>query len=491
MKLKDRTVSGIAWSVLTQVGTVGISFLTTFVLARLLSPDEFGLLGMATVFTGVIAVFRNLGLGASIVQDREISPEQLSGIFWLNGGVSVFLALITIASAPLVSRFYNKPSIASIMMTLSISLPLAALAMVPGALLTKRMAFKKLAFIRNMAMAAGSAIGITTAFMGFGVWALVFQRVTHTLASTLLQWIIVPWTPAWTLPYRKIKKQLHFGINLQAGSLLNYSSRNLDDLLIGKVVGAEALGTYQIAYRLMLWPLQKVSRVVGQVMFPALSTIQNDKERVKRVFLSAISSIALVTFPAVLGLWVVAPSAVRALLGEKWADVIPIFQVLCVLGLTQSIATNTGWIFLSQGRTDIRLKLQMGFSALFIVSFAIGINWGTIGVAACYAVANVLLTPIQFHVAGRLINMTFGDVVRAIAGIFGCAAGMATMVWTAGLLLPSDWPHWAYLAVQVPLGVTVYLASLYIFKVRAYGEVKATLIEQWYIRKAAPAKAKT
>ncbi|GBE06031.1 lipopolysaccharide biosynthesis protein WzxC [bacterium BMS3Abin10] len=479
MSLQDKTVSGILWSALARIGQEGMGFLTTLVLARLLSPDAFGLLGMVIVFTGFISMFQNLGLGPSIIQDREISQEQLSGIFWLNIGFSTLLALLTIGSAPLVSIFFNEPSITFIMMVLALNFPLSALAMVPDALLKKRMAFKKLAVIRNIATAVGSAVGITTAFMGMGVWALVWQGISHTFTKTLLEWIVVSWNPTWTLPYRKLKRQLQFGINLQAGSLLNYGSRNVDDLLIGKVIGASALGLYQMAYRLMLWPLQKVSGVVGEVMFPALSTIKDDTERVKSVFLRATRSIGFTTFPMVLGLWVIAPSAVYAVLGEKWAGVIPIFQVLCILGLTQSIATNTGWIFLSQGRTDIRLKLQIAFSTLFITSFIIGIHWGAMGVAVCYTVASLLATPIQFQVAGRLINMTFRDIVHAVASVFGCAVVMSVLVLGLGYVLPANWPHWAYLAVQVPFGIVVYVALVHIFDLTAYRDLRGLLEEQW------------
>ncbi len=478
MSLHDRTVSGILWNVSARIGQEGTGFLTTLVLARLLSPDAFGLLGMVIVFTGFISMFQNLGLGPSIIQDREISQEQLSGIFWLNMGFSALLAILTIGGAPLVSSFYNEPSITIIVMALTLNFPLSALAMVPDALLKKHMAFRKLAIIQNMATAVGSVVGITAAFTGMGVWALVWQGISHNFTKTLLEWIVVSWKPAWTLPYRKLKKQLQFGINLQAGSLLNYGSRNADDLLIGKVAGAGALGLYQMAYRLMLWPLQKVSGVVGEVMFPALSTIKNDKERVKRVFLRATRSIGFVTFPMVLGLWVIAPSAVYAVLGEKWAGVIPIFRVLCILGLTQSVATSTGWIFLSQGRTDIRLKLQIAFSALFIASFFIGIKWGAMGVAVCYTVASLLATPVQFQVAGRLINMTFRDVVHAVAGIFGCAAGMSALVFGLGYALPANWPHWAYPAVQVPFGIVVYAAFVQIFDLAAYHDLRGLLKEQ-------------
>jgi PST family polysaccharide transporter len=477
--LKDRAISGIYWNGLAQFIQEGLGLITTLILARLLSPDTFGLLGMVAVFVGFITLFQDLGLGPSIIQDQEDNQENLSIIFWLNLSFSLILFLLTILCAPLVSSFYDEPRLTSIMMVLALAYPLGSIGTVPGAILTKHMIFKKLAVIKNLSVAIGSTVGITLALMGFGVWALVWQGLTHTLIKSLSQWAIVAWSPKWIFSYKKIKKQLHFGLNLQAGTILNFFTRNADDLLIGKFVGAGALGIYQMAYKLMLWPLQKVSRIVGEVMFPALSLIQDDKELVKSIFLKATRSIALVTFPMVLGAWVTAPTIVHVLLGEKWVGVIPIFQVLCILGLPESIATNTGWIFLSQGRTDVRLKLQIVFSTLFIISFLIGIRWGAIGVAVCYAIASLSATPIQFHVAGRLIGMTFMDIVRATTGILICAVIMAACVLGLGHILPSEWPRWLNLILQISFGIIFYLSLIHIKQLKAYLEVKEILYEQW------------
>jgi PST family polysaccharide transporter len=486
VNFKDKAVSGIYWNGLAQFAQELIGLLTTLILARLLSPDAFGLLGMVIVFLGFIAIFQNLGLGPSIVQDGEISQEQLSSIFWLNSILSIILVLLTIISAPLVSSFYNEPSATSIMIVLALNFPLSALAVVPDAMLKKHMMFKKLGIIQNIATVLGSVVGIITAFMGFGVWALVWQGLIRNFARTILQWIVMPWSPTWNLSYHKIKRHLYFGINLQVGSLLNYCARNVDDLLIGKVIGSSTLGVYQMAYSLMLWPLQKVSRVVGEVMFPALSTIQGNKEHVKRVFLRVTGYIAFITFPMVLGILVIAPSVVYALLGERWVGVIPIFKVLCILGLTQSIATNTGWIFLSQGRTDIRLRLQIAFSTLFIISFFIGIRWGAIGVAACYTIASLLVTPIQFQIAGKLINMTFLDIAKATSGIFICSIIMSILVLGLGQVLSQYHHHWTNLIVQVPSGIAFYITLVHIFKLRAYVEIKELFWEHWgnYFQKA-------
>ena len=214
-------------------------------------------------------------------------------------------------------------------------------------------------------------------------------------------------------------------------------------------------------------------------MFPALSRIQSDKARVKRIYLRSISSIALLTFPLMLGLLVVADSFVLTLYGPKWAAVIPVLQVLCIVGLVQSIVSTTGWIYTSQGHTDWQLWWTIGAGALTFAAFMIGVQWGVIGVAVAYAIRVYSTLYFALAIPGRLIDITFFEVVRAVAGIFGCAASMALLVWAVGWLLPADWPPWAYLAVQVLVGAVVYGGLVHLFRLLAYQDVRAIVAAQW------------
>ncbi|MEJ2187578.1 MAG: MOP flippase family protein [Gemmatimonadota bacterium] len=473
--LRDRTVRGVSWSAAAQVGGQVLGILGTLALARLLAPQVFGLLGMVTVFTGLIAVFQNLGLGPAIIQDRTVDDEQLSGIFWLNLLFALALSAVSAAAAPLVSRFYGRPELLLVMVALSAVFPISALAMVPDALLTRDMDFRRLGIVNLAAQLLGLATGIGLAAAGFGVWALVWQQVAAALALAALKLRVARWTPRLALPARRIRPHLDFGVRLQAGSLLNYGTRNTDDLLIGRVFDAQALGVYQMAYRLMLWPLQNVAHVVGRVMFPALSAIQHDTPRVRHAFLQAVAVIAFITFPAMIGAWLVAPTAIPLVLGPRWAAVVPVFQILCLLGLIQSVATNTGWIFLSQGRADTRLRLQAFMTPLLILSFVVGLHWGIVGVAASYAVMSALLIPLQVRVAGRLIGMGVLDVARAVAGSLACALAMGVAVALAGWALRGVLGPWPGLAIRIAVGVVVYAVLVHTTRLPAYRELRAIL----------------
>jgi O-antigen/teichoic acid export membrane protein len=483
MKLGRAIVTGIFWSVLAQWAREFLGLLFTLILARLLTPVEFGLIGMITVFTGFMRVFGDLGFGSAIIQDQSISEEQLSSIFWLNLVFSSFLTLLAAASAPIVSRFYNEPSVTPIMLVMSLNFALIGAGKVHATLLTKQLAFKVISTRRVISLFLAGIIGVGCAIAGLGVWALVAQTLAITLIDLFYNWQLVPWRPSLHFKPAGIKRHVRFGFELQTSEVLNYGMRHVDDMLIGRVSGSQALGVYQMAYRIMLWPMQMVSRQIGAVMRSALSKIQDDKGRVKGVFLRTNRSIALVTFPMAFGILVTAPSLVSVFLGDKWEAVTPILQVLCILGATQSIGTNFGWLFVSQGRADVSLKLSLIFAPITIVSFFIGIQWGPLGVAVAYLLANILFDPIKWHLAGKIIDLTFWEAVRNVASIFFMAVLMAMVVWLVGYFLPIDAPSLLILALQVTVGILVYLSLVLLIRPAAYEDLRDVGTRHFSLRK--------
>jgi PST family polysaccharide transporter len=229
-------------------------------------------------------------------------------------------------------------------------------------------------------------------------------------------------------------------------------------------------------------PLHQISATIGRVMFPALSKIQEDRASVKQIYLRTINVIALITFPMMMGLLVVADSFVLALLGPKWIEVVPILQIMCLLGLVQSLVTTVGWLYTSQGRTDLFFRWSVGAGVFLLAGILIGVFWfGTIkAVAACYAfVSGVVLLYPAFAIPGKLINMTFSEVALSVSGIFGCTLLMAFSVYLLSRVLPSEWPHWANLVLEVPFGIISYMLLIHIFKVEAYVDLRELFWKQW------------
>jgi PST family polysaccharide transporter len=464
--LRDKTLKGLVWSIIAQFTKQSLRFVISVILARLLAPKDFGLVGMIIVFTGFAGLFSELGFGAALIQRKEIEERHLSSIFWLNIVSGLILTGIVLAVAPFIATFYNEPRLKLLTMLISVNFFIGSLNTVQTAILNRSMDFRKLAIIETITMIIAGSSAITLAFMGFGVWSLAWQILISTTVGVIIMWQVSDWKPKLSFDKNAVKELIGFSSNLLGFNVFNYWVRNSDNLLIGKFIGSAGLGIYARAYGIMFMPLSQISATVGQVMFPSLSKIQKDKVRVKEIYLRAISVIALVTFPMMMGLLVVADSFVIALFGPKWIEVIPILQIMCMLGLVQSLVTTLGWIYTSQGRTDWFFWWSVGAGVLLILSILIGIWIGTIiAVAVCYALMSgvILLYP-AFAIPGKLINMTFSEVVRSVSGVFGCAVLMAGGVYLLGVILPSEWPHWANLLSQVPFGIIIYIVLIHLLR---------------------------
>lgn len=441
------------------------------ILARLLGPDDFGLIGMILVFTMFAQIFSDMGLAAALIQKPDIEQRHLNSVFWMNVLVGVLLAGALMAGAPLVASFYEEPALRLLTVIISLNFLSGSLVVVQKALLQKKMEFKKLAFVEVFSLLVAGGVSISMALKGFGVWSLVAKAMVTMNVSVLLMWGLSEWRPSFSVDKRAVKDLIGYGSNLLGFQVFNYWARNLDNILIGRFIGASALGIYSRAYSLMLLPISQVNTVITKVMFPALCLIQDDVDRTKRVYLSAVRAIALFTFPLMIGLLVVAKPFILLLYGEKWRGVIPLIQLLCLTGMPQSVATTVGWIYTAQGRTDIMFKWGVFASALVSMAFVIGLQWGVVGVAASYVTVTYILIYPSYAVAGRLINLRFGEILKELSGILFCTAGMGMAVWCLGLFLPETWPHWAVLIVQVFSGATVYVSSVHLFNVAAYADL--------------------
>jgi PST family polysaccharide transporter len=309
-----------------------------------------------------------------------------------------------------------------------------------------------------MIIAGASAIVI--AYAGYGVYVLVWQILIHTSMRVIVMWIVTAWTPKLIFDSKAIKDLMEFSLNLFGLQIFNYWVRNADNLLIGKFIGSSGLGIYSRAYSLMLMPVVQINQVLGRVIFPAFSKIQKDKRRIKSIYLRAIYSIGIVSFPIILGLVVVSKEFILVLFGPKWEAAIPVLQVLCLVGLFQSIANTTGWIYNSQGKTRLHFKWGIFGGILTFIAFGIGINWGVMGVAVAYLIRVYAISYFHLAITAKLINLTVKEIIQRLSGVFFAALLMAALVWGLGLVLPIYWSLWLQLAFKVFSGATFYIILL-------------------------------
>lgn len=474
LNLTQKTSQGVFWKGISQIITQGVRFLILLLLARLLKPDDFGLLAMVAVFTNFFSLTSDLGLNAAIIQKKELNKEELSSIFWLILLLGIFWSVILFALSPLVAKFYSRPELLSITAVLGISFFLSSFGSVPVALLSKRMNFKVLAFTEIGAVIISGSIAIILAFGGFGVWALVAQSLSYSFFRSLFNFLACPLRPVMLLKISKIKKMIYFGSNVVGLNFINYFSRNIDSLIIGKFIGSVALGFYNLAYRIMLFPIRQLSGAIGGVMFPALSLVQYDHQKVGQAYLRAIRMIATITFPAMFGLWVIAPEFVRIVLGEKWIPILYILRIFCWVGAFQSIATTVGWIYLSQGRADLQLKVGIFIVSVYIIAFIVGLRWGINGVATCYGLSMFIIAYPAFKIPFSLINLKIVSLIKIIIlPLYTSTIMMGiVLIFKKVILKPYGSVSLIMMISEISIGVSSYILLTILFNKPAIKEIK-------------------
>jgi len=466
---------GVLWTSGGRVATQFVGVLFGIVLARLLGPEEFGLVGMITVVTGFATLFSDLGLGAAMIHSQETREEQWSSVFWVNIGVGLALTAIVAALAPLVARFFGNPLLAPVTIALSAGFAIAALGIVPATLLKKELAFKRLTRAEMGAFVASGAAGIALAVTGAGVWSLVGQSLVATSVRVVLLWREAAWRPTRQCRWEHVRGLAGFSSNALGFSVINYWLRNGDNLLVGRFIGAAALGLYARCYSLMLLPLTSVSRSLAEVLFPTFSRIQENRPRVAQAYLRCTQAVAAITIPMMTGLCILADPFVRTIYGEAWVAMVPILQVLCPVGALQSIGTLNGTLYLSQGRSGRQLVVGTVVGVLGLASIAWGLRDGLIGVAGYYAVFSVVVFLPSMHLAVSLVGLSALDVVRNLLNVIVCSTVMGLVVFAVDRWMLMDSAHWLRLAVGGTLGVAVQVGMLRVFRVAAWDDVRGLL----------------
>jgi len=422
--LKNKIISGSFWTVFSNVASQLVTFSVTIVLARLLTPGDFGIVAISSVFVGVIILFQDLGMGAAIIQRQNIDDDYLSTSFTVSLLAGVLLAVLLALSSPLIADFYNEKILRDILLVSSLGFILSPFTTIHTTILSKRLEFRRLSLINLGNHALSGLVSVALALMGYGVWSMVLGKILSQPVVIPAVWRIVKWTPRPRIVKRCFLDLFGYSSNLLGFNLLNFFARNLDNLIIGKYLGTQPLGYYSVAYNLMLKPLQLISWSLGKVLFPVFSTIQGDLVRTRSVYLKVLRSISLVTFPMMTGLFMVAEEFILSVYGPAWAPAVLPLKLLCVVGAVQSIGTVSGIIYNSQGRPDLTLKIGLFSSSLIVVAFIIGINWGLLGLIYAYIAVTVPVFFVGQYFANGLIGINMLSIFKALAPAAACSAVM-------------------------------------------------------------------
>jgi PST family polysaccharide transporter len=399
--LKSASVNGVAITFSFQMLRFGLQFIYQILIARLLVPADFGIVAMAAPILAFIALFADFGLTQATVQRPNITQQQLSLIFWATCLLSICLAVVTIAAAPAIAAFYNEPRVGPVFMALGSTFFISGLYAQHLALLNRRLQFLKLALVDLLSFLIGAVVGIGAALLGMSYWAIVLNQLTVNLVSLALAWSFARWMPGRPRLADDTRALLGFGGNITTFNFVNYFARNLDNVLIGKYVGDVGLGLYDRAYKLLLLPLSQITTPFAKVATPLLAKLQVDPPAYRRAYLQMLITVCVLTYPGVAFAMITSHQLIVTLLGAKWAGVAPIFSVLAIGGFFAPISNSTGWLFITQDRTREMRNWGVVSSAMFVVSFVIGLHWGPLGVASCYIFVGMFQGPMVWWAATR------------------------------------------------------------------------------------------
>ena len=460
VSIRRKSVRGLFWSAAQSWGNQLVTLAVFIVLARLLSPANFGLVAMAKVFLSFVWIFLDQGLSMAIIQRRELEQSHLSTAFWANLAVGIALTGLAMLSAGLVAALFGEPELTAIVRWLSILFLLSSLNAVQQALLKRHFDYKLLA-VRNLAsVAVGGIVGVTMAMMGYGVWSLVGQQLANRVVQVLLLWTVSDWRPTFEFSTRHFRDLFNFGANIIGINFTEFFSRNADKFIIGQMLGPVALGYYTIAYKLLQTLTRLVTSVAGPVAFSSFSALQTEIERVRRVFYAATQLTALVTMPMFVGLAVIAPQVVVLVFGDQWEPSTPAVQILMFVGILESIYLYNANVMLSMGKPEWRLKLNVLNAIANVVGFLIAIRWGFVAVAAAYVIRAYLLSPLPLILVRKLIGIRLTTYVRNLSAPAIATAIMAIAVYQSMQYLATSVSSAQVLVLAIAIGVSAYFLSI-------------------------------
>ncbi len=480
MSLKDDILDGVAWKTVARVFGQVVYFGFNVLLARLLTPEAFGVFGMILIFTGFAKTFGRMGFGAALIQRKEITEAHRSSVFWLNIGIGLLLGGIIASLAPAIAWFFDEPSLLYLTPVVALNFPLFSLVIVQRSIMNRDMDFRALAIVETTGITLSGALGVWMAFADYGVWSLVGKTLSATAIEAAVLWMISNWRPRWMFDLEAVKELFNFSFHTFGFEAYNYWAGKGDDLLVGRFIGAAALGVYTRAYSTMLLPVHQITNVLTKVMFPALSKIQGEVERVRDLYLRAVRAIGLVEIPLMMILFVVADALVPALFGSHWNEVIPVLRILCVAGIILPIASTVGWIFKSQGRADWQFRWGLFGTTVTLGANVLGVLYGTIeAVALSYVIAKCVLVPGSYYFAGKLIDMKFWEPAVAVREVFMCSLLAASGSWLLDWYAASAWSMWPQLGAEVAVGVAIYVALVVGLRLDAYVDLRDQLVHKF------------
>lgn len=465
MSRSKNTITNFLWRFAERCGAQGVSFIVSLVLARLLSPDDYGTVALMTVFISILSVFIDSGFSAALIQKKDADELDFSSIFYFNLVSCGLMYLILFFAAPLISAFYGRPEMTAMLRVLGIAFLISGVKSVQTAYVSKNMMFKRFFFATLGGTIGAAFVGIGMAAMGFGAWAIIAQSLFNNAVDTVILWVTVKWRPKKQFSFQRLKQLFSFGWKLLASLLLDTVYNNLRSLIIGKVYSSEDLAFYNKGQHLPDIIIINVNSSIDSVLLPTMSATQNDREALKSMTRRSIQISTYVMAPLLLGMAACATPLIRLLLTQKWLPCVPYLVIFCVTYTFYPVHTANLNAIKALGRSDLFLKLEIIKKAIGLTVLAITVPISVMAMGYSLLVTCVLGQIINSWPNRKLLNYSYLEQLKDILPGIGLAAFMAVCVYLIQWL---GLPDYVTLLIQVPLGAVIFVAGSALLKLEAF-----------------------
>lgn len=471
MSLKKQAVSGMIWTYSQQFGSQILTFIVSIILARVLMPEEFGLIGMLAIFIGIGTTLFDGGLTNSLIRCNDLDEEDYATVFYFNFGCSIIIYVLLFFCAPFIAQFYKQPILTSITRVYGLTFIISAFGTVQNTILTKELQFKKQTIITFPAILISGALGVGLAYMGFGVWSLVYSALANSFLISLFLWLSSGWYPKLLFNKVKFHKHFHYGYKLTLSGILDIIFTNIYQIVIGKFYSVALVGYYTRANSLMMLPVGNISGALNKVIFPVFSKVQNDIPRLRKVYKQVMQLVLFIITPLMVILIVLAKPLTIFLFTEKWLAMVPILQIICISGVLYPIHLYNLIVLQVKGRSDLFLKLEIVKKVMVAVVLVITLYYGFYALLWGQLICSILALFINTHYAGKMLDYSMFSQLKDITPIFIFSIVMGFVIYGLYFFL-AEQSNFLQLAVCGIVGGIIYVALAWLFKYDSITDIK-------------------
>ncbi|CAM4239552.1 lipopolysaccharide biosynthesis protein [Gillisia hiemivivida] len=477
MSLRKQATSGLVWTFAEQFGNQLIGFVVSLILARVLLPAEFGLIGMIAILVGLGRVLVDSGLTQSLIRDKNSDQEDYSTVFYFNLVASILVYILIYFIAPLVSDFYSQPILTTIIRLYCLTFVFSAFKSVQMTRLTKQLNFKLQTMITLPSNIVGGITGIYMAYAGYGVYSLVWSQIVISIISTIQVWFYSKWKPSWQFNYTKFKDHFNYGYKLALSGIIDVLFKNSYLIIIGKFFPPQQVGFYTRAETMNQLPVNNISNALKKVTFPLFASIQGDNKRLKRAYRQIMQMVVYLISPVLIFLAVLAEPTFRFLFTEKWLPAVPYFQILCITGILKPIHSYNLNVLKVKGRSDLFLRLSVIEKALIIIGILIGLQFGIYGLLYAQVAVSATTFFMNAHYTDKFIDYSAWEQIKTLIPIIALATVCGALIYLVDYYIYSKLDI-VRMLIGGSIGAISYIGLSIIFKMDSYKHFKKLIAKK-------------